>query len=98
MNWSPDGTRIASGDEAGWVKVWDASTGEEVLSFFMSGHVDRVEWSPDGRQLIVAGGFQVPGVRRVWQSTEELMAYARECCVFRELTEAERDRYGLPAR
>jgi WD40 repeat protein/DNA-binding SARP family transcriptional activator len=98
LNWSPDGTRIASGDETGWVKVWDAVTGEEVLAFFMSGHVDRVEWSPDGQQLITAGGFQVPGVRRAWQSTEELIEYARECCVFRELTAAERAQYGLPAR
>jgi WD40 repeat protein len=98
LNWSPDGTRIACGDEAGWVKVWDAATGEEVLAFFMSGHVDRVEWSPDGQQLITAGGFRVPGVRRAWQSTEELIEYARECCVFRELTDAERQQYGLPAR
>jgi WD40 repeat protein len=98
LSWSPDGTRIASGDEAGWVKVWDATTGEEVLSFFMPGHVNTVEWSPDGTRLIVAGGFLVPGVRRVWQSTEELIADARECCVFRELTDAEREQYGLPAR
>lgn len=81
MNWSPDGTQIASGDEAGAVKIWDAAIGAEVLSFNMSGHVNRVEWSPDGQQLIVAGGFQVPGVRRVWQSTEELVHYARVLCI-----------------
>ncbi len=30
----------------------------------------------------------------VWQSREELVNYARECCVFRELTPAELQRYG----
>jgi hypothetical protein len=31
----------------------------------------------------------------VWQSTEELVDYAKECCVFRELTDAERVQFGL---
>jgi WD40 repeat protein len=96
--WSPDGERVASGDEDGMVKVWDATTGEEVLSFQVPGFTNRVEWSPDGKQLIVSGGFEVPIVHRAWQSTAELIADARECCVFRELTDAERAQYGLPAR
>jgi WD40 repeat protein len=96
--WSPDGGRVASGDEDGNVKVWDASSGEEVLSFQVPGFVNRVEWSPDGEHLIASGGFKVPFVKRAWQSTDELIADARECCVFRELTDAERAQYGLPAR
>jgi hypothetical protein len=31
----------------------------------------------------------------VWQTTQELVDYAKECCVFRELTEAERVQFGL---
>jgi WD40 repeat protein len=96
--WSPDGGRVASGDQDGAVKVWDATTGEVVLSFQVRGFAERVEWSPDGKHLIVSSGVDVPVVRRVWQSTEELIADARECCVFRELTEAEREQYGLPAQ
>jgi hypothetical protein len=34
-------------------------------------------------------------VWRVWQTTEELVEYAKECCVIRELTEAERVQFGL---
>ncbi len=98
LSWSPDGRRVASGDNSGPVKVWDASTGAEVLDFKVPGYINRVEWSPDGHFLIVSGGFEVPVVRRAWQSTEELVDYARECCVFRELTDAEREQYGLPAR
>jgi hypothetical protein len=35
-------------------------------------------------------------VRHAWQSTEDLIAYARECCVMRELTPEERQQFGLP--
>ena len=30
------------------------------------------------------------------KSTQELVDYAKECCVFRDLTEAERTQFGLP--
>jgi WD40 repeat protein len=96
--WSPDGTRIASGDEDGIVRVWDAETGEEVYrSAFPSG-VTGVEWSPDGKYIIIAGPFNVPEIRRVWLSTEELIAHAKECCVFRELIAGERQQFGLPEK
>lgn len=31
-----------------------------------------------------------------WQTIEELIDYAKECCVFRQLTDAERLQFGLP--
>ena len=93
--WSPDGTRIASGDEDGILRVWDVETGEEVYRFAFPGLVVGVDWSPDGKYLIVPGIFPVPGMRRVWQSTAELVDYARQCCVLRELTPKEREQFGL---
>jgi hypothetical protein len=33
-----------------------------------------------------------------WHTREELIAYARECCLIRELTADERQLFGLPAR
>jgi hypothetical protein len=32
----------------------------------------------------------------VWQSTEDLIAYAYDCCVFRDLMPEEREQFGLP--
>jgi WD40 repeat protein/transcriptional regulator with XRE-family HTH domain len=53
--YSPDGTRLAtaSGDET--VKIWDAATGQELLSFSTlgAGFVDEpyIRFSPDGTRL-----------------------------------------------
>jgi hypothetical protein len=33
-----------------------------------------------------------------WQSTEDLIDFAKECCIVRELTEEERERFGLPSQ
>jgi WD40 repeat protein len=96
--WSPDGERIATGDGDGVVYVWDATTGIEFYSFRAPGMVDIVDWSPDGTGLLVAGEFDIPLVLRIWESTEELITHARDCCVTRELSPAERDRFGLPPR
>jgi WD40 repeat protein len=96
--WSPNGMRIVSGDESGEVKVWDAATGREVLSFRAPDAVYSVNWSPEGNYVIAGGYFNPPVIRHAWQSTEELIAYAKECCVTRELTRQERQQFGLPER
>jgi WD40 repeat protein len=96
--WSPDGRRIVTGDESGMVRIWDAETGIEVYRFEVPGAAYGSEWSPDGTHVIIAGSFPVPEIRRVWPSTEALVAYAREHCVRRELTAEERAQFGLPVR
>ena len=99
VTWSPDGTRIASADANGIVKVWDAATGEEVMKFKApGGAVLNVDWSPDGKSVIAAGFHRTPIITRAWQSTDELVQYAKECCVLRELTAAERKQFGLTAK
>ena len=40
----------------------------------------------------------MPIFRRVWQSTEDLIHYAYDCCVWRELTPEEREQFGLPEK
>lgn len=94
-SWSPNGERIASGDQSGEVRVWDAETGAEVLSFRAPDAVYSVNWSPDGQWVIAGGLFNPPVIRHAWQSTEALIADARDCCVDRELTDVEREQLGL---
>lgn len=50
--WSPDGSKLVSGDRDDRLHVWDATTGASLLT--MSGHsrdVSRVAWSPDGSKI-----------------------------------------------
>jgi WD40 repeat protein len=98
VTWSADSTRIASAEYNGVVKVWDPTIGQELLSFATPGATSVVDLSPDGKYVIAAGAYNTPVVRRVWGSTEELIAYARECCVTRELMRQEREQFGLPER
>ena len=50
---SPDGKQIAGSGDNGMVKVWNALTGQQELSF--KGHaaaVFSVHFSPDGKQIV----------------------------------------------
>ena len=100
--WSPNGQRIISGDDNSQVLVWEVDTGEVVLSWDMQGLLaggfNDTDWSPDGQFVSIHGTGDIPYIKRVWQSTEELINYAYDCCVWRELSAEEREQFGLPVK
>jgi WD40 repeat protein/serine/threonine protein kinase len=60
---SPDSRRLAAGGVGNIVKVWDLTTGAEVIA--LPGHTEpilNVTFSPDGRRLISAGRDRVVNV------------------------------------
>jgi WD40 repeat protein len=64
IGYSPDGTRIATGSSEGIARVWDAATGEPLMS--LAGHtgaVESVAFTPDGRRLLTAA---LDGTTRQW--------------------------------
>jgi WD40 repeat protein len=96
--WSPDGRRVFSTSQDGTTRVWDAETGAELLRLPTPTTWSTMGfWSPTGEYLATTGDLQPARLWRVWQSTQELIDYARECCVVRQLTVEERARFALPA-
>ena len=64
---SPDGSRIATGDEEGKVAIWDLSSGK--LLYQLKGHTDYVRWitfSPDGKWLASGGNDKTA---RIWDTS-----------------------------
>jgi WD40 repeat protein len=63
---APDGGRLASGDIAGTVRIWDAATGRELATLRgPQSEVGSVAFAPDGRTL--ASGYG-DGTARLWDT------------------------------
>jgi WD40 repeat protein/class 3 adenylate cyclase len=94
LAWSPTGERFASSSLDGKVSVRDAHSGLEVLRYPFGVAVNSVDWSPDGRKILVSYAGRIV-ILPVWNTTQELIDYAHECCVARELSPEDRVLYGL---
>jgi WD40 repeat protein len=86
---SPDGSLLAEGDPDGTVRVFDTSSGEEVLALLGHDSVDQVAFSPDASMLATQGD----GIVRIWAlDIDDLLEIARRN-VTRSLTDEECRQY-----
>jgi WD40 repeat protein len=93
--WSPSGDHIVTGGLNG-VQVWDANTGNQLLS--LSDSFAYSKWSPDGTRIALGDNVGPLEVFPIWRSLEELVDRAKDCCIIGELTVEERAEFGLPAQ
>ncbi|MCJ7661937.1 MAG: PQQ-binding-like beta-propeller repeat protein, partial [Anaerolineales bacterium] len=97
---SPSEERMIIGGNDNLATVWDIASGTEILAYEVGGFVYPA-YSPDGSQVLIGsteGEWGKLQVFPVWDSLEEVVDYAKECCVVRELTADEREVFGLPPR
>ncbi|MGD2078324.1 MAG: protein kinase, partial [Chloroflexota bacterium] len=76
VTFSPDGSKLATSNGQGTVIIWDANTGDSLLT--LRGHSDEtfgVDFSPDGKQLAAAS---YDGTAIIWdvQSGQQLLTLA----------------------
>jgi WD40 repeat protein len=97
INLSTDGQLLYTFGADGTARVFDVETGVELLAYEIGGWVVG-GLSPDGSQLLLVSTTGEAGVYPVWQTTDELVAYAKDCCMQHVLTPQEREQFGLPPR
>lgn len=72
IDWSPDGSKIATASQDNTAKVWDVQTGALLLT--LQGHagsVQHVAWSPDGSKIATGS---TDNTARIWDArTGELL-------------------------
>ncbi|HEX7737682.1 MAG TPA: WD40 repeat domain-containing protein [Ktedonobacteraceae bacterium] len=62
LSWSPDSKRIAASNRmsaANLVRIWDATTGQHLVTVPIHEFVTTLAWSPDSKQIAVATALSV---------------------------------------
>lgn len=90
VSWSPSGAYLAIGGE-----VYKAGTGDQLLKF---PDYSFASWSPQGTAIAFSNYYRDLAVYPIWQSLDELIDFAKSCCLIGSLTAEERLEFGLPPR
>jgi WD40 repeat protein len=96
--WSPGDDLIFTLGGDGTYRVFEAATGVELLVYDLGGNWPSGALSPDGTRMLITTDDGKTSLYPTWLTIEQLITYAKEHCVFRQLTTAERQLFGLPDR
>jgi WD40 repeat protein len=97
VNWAPGDKRIFATGMDGTFRVFDAASGNQ-LFFYDFGDAVAGCLSPDGSEMLMLSRDNRISIYPAWLTKEDLIDYAKNCCVLRELTEDEREIFGLSSR
>jgi WD40 repeat protein len=92
---SPDERLVYFIASDGTARVFDLENGAEILIYEIGGWVVG-SLSPDGDQIFLTSTEGRSAIYPTWQTLDELIAYAKHCCMVYELTPDEREQFGLP--
>jgi WD40 repeat protein len=53
IDWSPDGSKLATSSQDFTARIWDVTTGQRLISIPLMSHGDGILWSPDGSTVSV---------------------------------------------
>jgi WD40 repeat protein len=96
VDWSPNGTRFITSSSDGKAKIWDAQTGDDLLTLSdNTSALISADWSPDGSRVVTADLNGDIKIWNVWQTLDNLLTFAQDCCVVRDLTAQEQEEFGL---
>ena len=94
--YSPSGQRVLVGGASG-IYVYQIGTWHEVARY-PADEQAYASWSPDGRAIAISYYNGDLKVFPAWESLDDLVTFAKEKRLRRELTPEERARFGLPKR
>jgi WD40 repeat protein len=97
ITWSPTDERILTVGADGTGRVWDVESGAGLIVYDIGGFPSG-GYSPDGTKVLLATGDGTTRIFPTWHDPQELIDYAKECCIVRELTPEEREQFGLPEK
>jgi WD40 repeat protein len=95
--WSVDESLIYVAAPDGTVRVFEVATGIELLVYEVVGWTDAA-LSPDSTHILITSGDGTGYLYPTWNTTDELISRAKDCCVVYDLTPEEREQFGLPER
>lgn len=78
LAFSRDGTHIVTGGDDGLIKIWEAATGRELLSFRGRGAVSGVAFSPDGTRIATANPDRTATIWNAATGAEVLSFHGHE--------------------